>query len=152
MAPAMTISAPPFGPRQRLVTPYRAIVTLLLALAAGLMVLAAQSHPNPPPAFHDSVVRVVSPAPGSLDLRQSEIFIEIDPTYDGSIEQVNQTTIPEDQLKRIPNLLRVTYDPGQPDSATGRLPAGRNCVLYRYWPVGSDPARGTERSWCFNLH
>jgi len=152
MALPMTVSTPQFGPRQRLVTPYRVIVTALLALAAGLLVLAARSHPNPPPAFHDSVVRAVSPAPGSLGLRQSEIFIEIDPAYDGTIEQVNQTTIPEDQLKRIPNLLRVTYDPGQTDAATGRLPAGRNCVLYKYWPVGTDPARGTERSWCFNLH
>ena len=152
MALPMTISAPQSGPRQRLVTPYRVIVTALLALAGILLVLAAQSHPNPPPAFHDSVVRAVSPAPGSLGLRQSEIFIEIDPTYDGLIEQVNQTRIPEDQLKRIPNLLRITYDPGQPDSATGRLPVGRNCVLYRYWRIGSDPAQGTERSWCFNLH
>ncbi|HMC42292.1 MAG TPA: hypothetical protein VKI20_04715 [Acidimicrobiales bacterium] len=148
----MTISQLPPPQSQRLVTPYRVIVLVLLALATGLVVFAAQSHPNPPPVFHDSVVRVVSPAPGSLGLRQSEIFIEIDPTYDGLIEQVNQTRIPEDQLKRIPNLLRITYDPGQPDSATGRLPAGRNCVLYRYWRIGSDPAQGTERSWCFNLH
>jgi len=152
MALVMAIGTPQLRPPQRLVTPYRVIVSALLALAAALVVLAAQSHPNPPPVLHDSVVRVVSPAPGSLGLRQSQIFIEIDPTYDGTIEQVNQTTIPDDQLKRIPNLVRVTYDPDQPDSATGRLPAGRNCVLYRYWHTGSDPAQGTERSWCFNAH
>jgi hypothetical protein len=140
------------GRRPRVVTRYRVAVSLLLALAGGLAVLAAQSHPNPPPAYHDEVVRAVSPAPGSLGLRQDEIFVEIDPSYDGVISQVDQTAIPEDQLQRIPNLLRISYNPGQSGSETGRLSPGRHCARALFWRLGTPREQGRPFSWCFNLH
>jgi len=137
--------------RPRLITPYRVAASLLVAGAIFLVVFAFQSHPETAPVIHDAVVRAVSPAPGSFNPHQQIIFIEIDPTYDGVISQLNGVFIPPLQLQKIPDVLRISYDPGQPGSATGRLPAGHNCATAHFWKVGQPPDSGRDFSWCFNL-
>lgn len=138
--------------RPRLVTPYRLGVTLALGVAAFAAAFAFQSHPEPTPVVRDAAVKAVSPAPGSFDVTQDVVWIQIDPTYTGVIQRIDQTTIPEDQLQIIPNVVRITYNPDQDASATGRLAPGRHCAVAQFWPNGSTPDQGRTYSWCFNSH
>jgi hypothetical protein len=145
-----TPALPAASRRPRLVTPYRLAVSAALAAAAFAAVFAFQSHPEVVPVVRDSAVRAVSPAPGSFNVAQDIIWIEIDPTYSGVIQRIDQTVIPEDQLQIIQNVVRISYNPAQPDSATGRLSAGRHCVVAHFWPNGTQPESGRDYSWCFN--
>lgn len=135
-----------------MLTPYRLGVSAALAVAAFAAVFAFQSHPEPTPVIRDSAVRAVSPEPGTLNVTQDVIWIEIDPTYNGVIQRVDQTTIPEDQLQVTPNVVRITYNPDQPASATGHLGPGRHCAVAQFWPAATSPDQGRTYGWCFNSH
>ncbi|HEX9529527.1 MAG TPA: hypothetical protein VF954_00220 [Acidimicrobiales bacterium] len=127
-------------------------MSVALAVAAFAAVFAFQSHPEPAPVVRDVAVRAVSPTPGSFDVTQDIIWIEIDPTYSGVIQRIDQTVIPEDQLQIIPNVVRISFDPRQAESATGRLAPGRHCAVAQFWPTGTPPEAGRTYSWCFNSH
>ena len=153
--PASPVPASPDPPgrrRPRLVTPYRLGVSRALAVAAFAAAFAVQSHPDPAPVVRDAAVRAVSPEPGSFDVTQDVIWIDIDPTYTGVIQRIDQATIPPDQLQVIPNVVRISYNPNQPDSATGRLGPGRHCAVAQFWPDGTGPESARTYSWCFNSH
>jgi hypothetical protein len=133
-----------------LFTARRVISSVLLAVAFAGLYSAFLLHDDAPnPRLRPPAVRTVSPEPGSLQLRQTEIFVELQPTYQGTLS-VNGTTIPDDQLDVIDGLNRYSFTPG-PDRELENLPPGRTCAEVTYVLVtGPDGEPGRYR-WCFNV-
>ncbi len=132
------------------ITPRRVVVVALLALAGGALYMAATLHDDSLTAgARSGVVRSVSPRPGSIQLRQTEVQVELDSTYAGELA-INGKPIPDDQLAVIQGLNRISYTPG-----IGReieaLSAGSNCAVVRFRPLaGTDGQPGSYR-WCFSV-
>lgn len=128
----------------------RVVSSVLLAGAfAGLVVAFIMHEEDPEAAAQPRQVTAVSPEPGTLQLRQIEIFVELDPTYRGSLS-VNGRPIPDDQLDVIGGLNRISFTPGAGKELRS-LPAGRNCAEVIFEPAvgtGGDPGR---YRWCFNV-
>ena len=143
-------ASPAVGPK-RLVTLPRVVMSVLLALsAAGLYVAFTLHDDSPNPRFRPEAVSAVSPEPGSLELRQAEIFVELEPAYTGTLV-VNDRPIPPDQLQVIEGLNRISFTPGAGQEIE-TLPAGRNCVVVRFEPVGGQGEPPGTYRWCFNVH
>jgi hypothetical protein len=126
------------------------VLVALLAVAGGSLYLAATLHDDSHTAGARSrVVRSVSPQPGSIQVRQTEVQVELDNTYTGELA-INGTTIPDDQLAVIPGLNRISYTPG-----SGReietLPAGSNCAVVRFRPVAGTNGQPGSYRWCFSV-
>ena len=135
-----------FGP----ITLRRVVLVALLAVAGGSLYLAATLHDDSLTAgARSGVVRSVSPQPGSIQVRQTEVQVELDNTYTGELA-INGTTIPDDQLAVIPGLNRISYTPG-----AGReietLPAGSNCAVVRFRPVAGTNGQPGSYRWCFSV-
>lgn len=147
-------AAPPdtaVRPRPPLVTLPRVVMSVLLALSlAGLYVAFTLHDDSPNPRFRPAAVRTVSPEPGTLELRQTEIFVELVPAYTATLA-VNGIAIPEDQVKVIEGLNRYSFTPG-PDAEVPALPAGANCAEVRFRPVTPGAGEPGRYRWCFNLH
>jgi len=134
----------------RIFTFRRVVSSVLLAVAFGGIAVAFILHDDTPsPRLRPRAVGTVSPEPDSLQLRQTEIFVELDPTYTGTLA-VNGTVIPDDQLDVIKGLNRYSFTPAD-GKEIDELPPGRNCAVVTYDQAvnpGTDP--GTFR-WCFNV-
>ena len=134
----------------RLFTVRRVVSSVLIAVALGGLVVAFIMHDETPnPRLRPAAVGAVSPEPDSLQLRQIEIFAELDPLYRGTLS-VNGTIIPDDQLNVIEGLNRYSFTPGD-GLEIDELPPGRNCAVVDFEPAvdeGGDP--GSFR-WCFNV-
>ena len=137
------------GPR-RLFTVRRVVSSVLLTAAFVGMAIAFMMHDDTPLATpRPQAVRTVSPTPNTLQLRQTEIFVELDPSYIVTTFLVNDTAVPDDQLVVIRGLNRYSFTPG-----TGRelkaLPPGRTCVGISYALAvgGGEPG---SFQWCFNV-
>ena len=128
----------------------RVVSSVLLAGAcAGLVVAFIMHEEDPELAARPRQVTSISPEPGTLQLRQTEIFVELDPAYTGTL-LINGTSIPEDQLDVIRGLNRLSYTPGA-GKELRRLPPGRNCAEVAFEPaVGAGGDTGRYR-WCFNV-
>lgn len=128
----------------------RVVSSVLLAVAFGGLIVAFTMHDDKPnPRLRPRAVRTVSPEPDSLQLRQTEIYVELDPTYTGTLA-VNGTPIPDDQLDVIEGLNRYSYTPGE-GKEIDELAPGRTCAAVTFdlaVTPGGDP--GTYR-WCFNV-
>jgi len=132
------------------VTLRRVVFVVLLAVAGGSLYLAGNLHDDSLTAgARSGVVRSVSPRPGSIQLRQTEVQAELDSTYTGELA-INGTAIPDDQLAVIPGLNRISYTPG-----AGReievLPAGNNCAVVRFRPVAGTSGQPGSYRWCFSV-
>ena len=133
----------------RIFTPRRVVSSVLLAVSfVGLVAAFIMHEETPEAADRPRQLRVVTPEPDTLQLRQTEIFVELDPSYVGSLS-VNGRPIPDDQLDVISGLNRVSFTPGQGKELRS-LPPGRNCaeVIFRLAVGGGDPGR---YRWCFNV-
>lgn len=131
-------------------TPRRVVSSVLLALAFAGLYLAFVLHDDTPnPRLRPQAVRSVSPEPGTLQLRQTEIFAELQPAYRATLS-VNGTTIPDDQLEVIEGLNRVSFTPG-PDRELETLPPGRTCAEVTYELVTDPAAEPGRYRWCFNV-
>jgi hypothetical protein len=134
----------------RIFTFRRVVSSVLLAIACGGIVAAFIMHDETPPeGARPTAVGTVSPEPGSLQLRQTEIFVELDPRYSGTLS-VNGTVIPDDQVDLIEGLNRYSFTPGE-DKEIDELPPGRTCALITFDQTvnpGTDPGRFR---WCFNV-
>ena len=133
----------------RLFTVRRVVSSVLLATAFVGLVVAFTMHDDAPnPLLRPRAVLTVSPGPGTLQPRQTEIFVELDSSYTGSLE-VNGTPVPDDQLDVIAGLNRISFTPGE-DREIRSLPPGRTCAVVTFDLAvgGGDP--GTYR-WCFNV-
>ena len=136
--------------RARLVTLPRVVTTLLLALAAGAFYLSSAVRDDSPPRLRPPVVKTVSPEPGSTQLRQTEIFVELSTSYQGRLI-VNGTLIPEDQLLTVQGLNRISFTPAK-DREIEALPAGTNCAVIRFDPIPGAAGEPGSYRWCFNVH
>lgn len=136
----------------RLVTPRRVVMSLMLAVAAALVVYAFNSAPTAEsPSCSSADVEFVSPCGGDLKLRQTEILADLRSGLTGVL-RVDSVEIPEDQLLRVPALNQFSFTPGEGKEIESLEP-GRHCVEAIYWPVTGDRADGTEVfRWCFQAH
>ena len=134
----------------RLFTVRRVVSSLLLTVAfVGIVVAFILHDDSPNPLLRPRAVRAIAPEPASLQLRQTEIFAELDPLYRGGLS-VNGTEIPDDQLDIIEGLNRYSFTPGE-GKEVDELPPGRNCAVVTFDQAanpGTDP--GNYR-WCFNV-
>ncbi len=137
-------------PPSRLVTLPRVVMSVLLALSvAGLYVAFTLHDDTPNPRLRPQAVRTVSPEPGSFQLRQTEIFVELTAPYTGSLS-VNGTRIPEDQLQVIRGLNRYSFTPGA-GREISELPPGPTCAIIEYHRVGDPGSSPGSYRWCFTV-
>ncbi|HUP69236.1 MAG TPA: hypothetical protein VM142_05410 [Acidimicrobiales bacterium] len=136
--------------KERVVTVPRVVVSVLLAFAVASMYVAFTEHDDSPnPRLRPQVIRAISPLPASLQLRQTEIFVELAPQFTGALT-VNGTPVPDDQLDVIEGLNRYAFTPGQ-GKEIEELPPGRACAVVDYTPVTETSAQGGSYRWCFNV-
>ena len=141
---------PPQPVGRRLVTRRRVVSAALLVLAGASLYLAGTLHDDSPTAGARSrVVKTVSPRPGSIQLRQTEIMVELDTGYLGELS-VNGSAIPDDQLSIVQGLNRITYTP-RPGREVESLPAGVNCAVVRFRPLAASPGQPGSYRWCFSV-
>src|SRR5437764_1319935 len=80
--------------------------------------------PATPP--RDQAIGVVYPGVGAFVERQTQVYYELDPSYDGVL-QINGVEIPEDQVDRLSTgRTRIGFTPG-PGKELSRFPPARNC-------------------------
>ena len=146
----MAAPAPARAARPRLVTLPRVVISVLLAFSVAGMYLAFTLHDDSPnPRLRPQAVRTVSPEPGSLQLRQGEIFAELEPTYRGSLT-INGVVIPDDQVAVIEGLNRYSFTPGAGQEIE-ELPAGRTCAVVSYERVDAAGELPASFRWCFEV-
>lgn len=135
----------------RLVTLPRVVMSLLLALAAAGMYVAFTLHEDTPPApVRPRAVRVVFPTPGSLQLRQTTIFYELESPYEGTL-RVGGVEVPMDELEVIQGLNRISFTPGQ-GKAIEALEPGTQTVSAVFW-LRTEGRRAAQRyTWRFTVH
>ena len=126
------------------------VLSALLAVAVGSLYLASRLHDDSLSAgVRSRVVKTVSPRPGTIQPRQTEILVELDTSYTGALA-INGATIPDDQLSVIQGLNRISFTP-----RAGReievLPAGTNCAVVRFQPLPGAPGQPGSYRWCFSV-
>ncbi len=147
----MTQALPPA--KQRFVTPYRVMVSTLLAAAIAMLYVgfASSVDHTPEDSARDQRVAEVRPQADGVALRQSRIFAQLAANYTG-ILVVDGQEIPEDQTDRTEGLNTVGYTPGE-GTETGALKPGQRCAVVVYWPVTSTREAGTQTyQWCWQVH
>jgi hypothetical protein len=90
------------------------------------------------------------PRNGAEVLRQVEVGVDLAAGYEGALV-VNDTPIPDDQLRLVPEQNQVFFTPG-PGRALETLPPGTNCVTVSAWK--SAEGRGANDlsfRWCFDV-
>ncbi len=138
------------GQRQRLVTLRRVVMSVLLAVATiGMYVVSTMHDDSPTGGARSRTVKSVSPEPGTIQPRQTEIFVELDPSYRGQLA-INGTSIPDDQVAVVQGLNRISYMPGA-GREVERLPAGLNCAVVRFQPLPDAPGQPGSYRWCFSV-
>jgi len=131
------------------ITPRRVVFAVLLAVAGGALYLASTLHDDSLTAgVRSGVVKSVSPRPGSIQLRQTEVQAELDSSYAGEL-LINGTLIPDDQLAVVPGLNRISYTPGA-GREIATLPAGNNCAVVRFRPLPGSAGQPGSYRWCFS--
>lgn len=136
-----------------LITRYRVIVSVLLALAAAIFYVGVTRSVDPP---EESVglnrfVTSVEPEPNALALRQAHIVARLASGYTGVL-LIDGVEIPEDQLDRLEGINTVGFTPGK-GTETGALKPGRRCATVVYWPIESTRARASgSHGWCWSVH
>ena len=146
----MTAPSLPAG-KTRFITPYRVIVSLLLAGAIAALYVGFASFQDPEPNITNSrVVLDVLPALNTTALpRQTRIFAKLKPGYVGSLV-VNGTEIPADQVDHLEGSNTVGFLPG-PKTAAGALKAGKNCALVFFWKPELSRATAESYEWCWTV-
>ncbi|HLT16629.1 MAG TPA: hypothetical protein VK007_07995 [Acidimicrobiales bacterium] len=148
-------SQPPARLRPPVDWRYRAIVTAALVVAVAVLVVgvrATKTGSDNPAVVNGrpDLIEHVFPPAGSQVLRQVEIGIDLAPGYEGRIT-VNGITIPDDELRLVPEQNQVYFVPG-PDRVIEVLPPGETCVSAVAWESrrGRGAADATFR-WCFDV-
>ncbi len=134
---------------------YRIIVTLAVVVAAIALITGirhTQSEDASPVIVNGrpDVVEHLIPAQNAEILQQSEIGIDLAPGYEG-ILVLNETTIPQDELRLVPEQNQVYFSPG-PGRIFRALPSGQNCATAIVWQSahGRGPGDLSFR-WCFDV-
>lgn len=139
--------------KRQLITPYRVIVSVLLASAAAMLYVGFVSSVDrtPEDTLRDQRVVTVEPAADGSALRQSRIFVQLADNYTGVLV-IDGREIPEDQLDRREGLNTVGFTPG-PGLEIDELNPGERCAVVVYWPASSTrEASSTSYRWCWQVH
>lgn len=134
---------------------YRAFVAVALLVAVAALVAAYQATTDDDEGPTGSqgrpgVVERVVPRNGAEVLRQSEVGIDLVPGYEGTLE-VGGVTIPPDELRLVPELNQVWFQPGD-GKVLEALPLGRICVVATVWESARGRGPGDLRyTWCFDV-
>jgi hypothetical protein len=145
----MTAQSLPSG-KSPLVTPYRVVVSVLLAFAVAAMYVAFTSFQDPQPDIINAQnVVAVRPEIGGTALRQTRIYAKLKPGFVGSLV-VNGVEIPADEVDHLEGANTVGFLPG-PGTSTGALEAGENCALVFYWPAEESRATAQSYKWCWKV-
>ncbi len=134
-----------------MVTLPRVVISVLLAFSVAAMYVAFTEHDESPnPRLRPQAIRAESPLPASLQLRQTEIFVELTPQFTGALT-INGIPVPDDQLDVIEGLNRYAFTPGEGKEIEA-LPPGRACAEVDYMPVeGAEASSGGSYRWCFTV-
>ena len=129
----------------------RLVYGVLLAIAAVSAVAAFLIHPEPTKPDRPPAVVAVSPIEGGTEVRQTTLFAELGPQFDGELS-FNGRPIPKDQLDVLQTgNVRLSFSPG-PEKEFKSFPAGRACAAVTYYPRSEGPTASSSYSWCFTLH
>jgi hypothetical protein len=131
----------------------RALISLVAALAlVGVGYAFSHSAPvhAPNPAEQAQAVKLVTPQPGDLDLRQVKISAQLASGYTGTL-LYDGAEVPQDDISVVSALNTVTLEP-QPDSHYKTLTPGQHCATVVYWPVAEGRSSAASHRWCFSLH
>lgn len=131
-------------------TSLRRILTtgLLVVAAAGFIYAFTRPTPARQPAIKDEAVKHVEPAPGDQVLRQTAVFVDLDPTYTGVLS-IDDHRIPEDQVTKV-GLNGLSFTPGEGKEFT-KFGAGRHCASVEFWPTTDPTAAHRSFPWCFSV-
>jgi hypothetical protein len=129
----------------------RIVISALLAVAAfGFFYAFTRPTDQQQPAVKDVAVKHVEPAPGDRVLRQTEVVVDLDPTYTGVLS-IDGHRLPEDQLSRISGLNRVAFAPGDGKDIV-RFAAGRHKATVEFWLTAVPNSTHRYFSWNFEVH
>ena len=129
--------------------PRRILTTaLLMVAAAGFIYAFTRPTPARQPTFKDAAIRRVDPAPGDRVIRQTAVFVDLDPAYTGVLS-IDGQRIPEDQVTKV-GLAGLSFTPGEGKEFSKFRP-GRHCASVELWPTSSPGAPHRQYPWCFNV-
>ncbi len=129
-------------------TKQKIALAIPLLIAAVAIVGAFFIGGNDSPKADDRVVEALIPGNNDKVLQQSQVGIDLQSGWDGSL-QIDGTPIPLDQLTKVLSQGLITFQPG-PGKVLEYLPAGQNCVVARFWPQAT-PEQNLSRQWCFTV-
>lgn len=133
---------------REVLTSRKVISTVLLTLAVAGFIWAFSMHDDSPnPKLRPAAVLRVSPAPDALQVRQTDVFVELDPGYKGSLV-LNGVAIPDDQLTMV-GLNGYSFTPGK-DREVKSLQPGQNCAVVSFALAVGGGNPGTYQ-WCFSV-
>ncbi len=136
-----------------MLTRRRAVITAVLAVAAGLLVWSATLNAGDEEvALTESAVEAVTPTNGAtLVLRQSEVSADLATGWTGVL-QIDGVEIPQDQLRQDTGGLNLlSFAPG-PGKEIEELDAGTHVATVLIWQEPAetrDDARSV--SWRFTV-
>lgn len=129
----------------------RIVISLLLAASVvGIVVAFTMHEEREPLRLTHEAVRVVSPEPGEQVLRQTTVFVELQPDYTLDALQIQGRAVGGDDLEHIPGLNRWSFTPGDGKSIEEH-DEGRNCATAEFHRSAAVDAPDTF-TWCFSLH
>jgi hypothetical protein len=147
---AAVIQSLPAGKRS-IVTPYRIVVSLLLAVAAAALYVGLVSSVDHKSEVADNQhIAALFPAPHGTALRQTRIVAQLKDGYTGTLI-VEGIEIPDAQVEHLEGLDTVAFTPG-PGTETGPLQPGKRCARVVYWPLTSSRADAAYYDWCWQVH
>jgi hypothetical protein len=123
---------------------------ILVASGVALYVAFALHEDSADLPLRPAAIRVVSPEPGTLEVRQTTVFYELDSRYAGTL-RVDSVVIPDDQIDVIQGLNRVSFTPGEDKEFEEFSPGAHNATAV-FWPVGEGPESAQRYTWRFNVH
>ncbi len=133
------------------ITLRRILVSLVLALAVGVPLAFTVKEDTAPPVPLDAAVATVFPDPENLQLRQSDIGIQLRNTYQFVGLAIDKYPIPEDQLSVVTALNQYTFTAG-PDKDITEFTPGRHCASATFKPLNGTDDQIRTKTWCFEFH
>lgn len=151
----------------------RLALVALLAVAVGCIVVAARSGGGSDDAGIGSDEAIVAylPTPGGRVLRQSQVGVELQPSYDGRLT-INDVAIPEEQMvgaivpgseawERLTDVQRqqgprpntkqlVMFQPGEGKAIT-EYDTGTVEISVRLWKVADGPQTARTVTYAINV-
>jgi hypothetical protein len=128
-------------------TSVKVLIGAILAALVGVSVLYFVKAPGSSNEPVSTVIESITPANGDKTLQNGQISIDLLTGWDARLT-VDGKTIPDDQLKKVPQQGTIVFNPG-PGKELEYFPAGQNCVVMTYWQIATGPENSFTKSWCF---